>query len=182
MLDKFLLLSCCAPCSCAVIEKLAKEKALAEVVFYNPNIRPLAEYQKRCEENKRVCQIYQIPFIELEYDNERWCALTQGLKNEPERGSRCLECFRLRLASAAEYAHGHGYRVIATTLASSRWKSLAQINEAGNYAASLYDGIVWWDMNWRRNGLQERRNQLIKEYGFYNQQYCGCEFSFRTEK
>ena len=88
-----LLLSCCAPCSCAVVEKLARDKVLAEVVFYNPNIRPEAEYCKRRDENKRVCEAYDIPFIELEYVNERWCALTAGLENEPERGARCSLCF-----------------------------------------------------------------------------------------
>ena len=64
----FLLLSCCGPCSCAVIEKLAQTGQVFSVVFYNPNIRPIAEYRKRCDENKRVCEIYHIPFIELEYD------------------------------------------------------------------------------------------------------------------
>ena len=180
MADKLLLLSCCAPCSCAVIKKLAEAGTDFAVVFYNPNIRPVAEYEKRRDENERVCQIYHVPFIELEYDNDSWCQATKGLENEPERGSRCLECFRMRLASAARYAHTHGYRVITTTLASSRWKSLEQINKAGMEAAAPYDDVVWWDRNWRKNGLQERRGELIRKYGFYNQQYCGCEFSLRS--
>ena len=82
--------------------------------------------------------------------------------------------------STARYAHEHGIRVIATTLASSRWKSLDQINAAGFYAAGLYPDVVWWDRNWRKGGLQERRSQIIKEYGFYNQRYCGCEFSMKN--
>ena len=65
---RFLLLSCCAPCSCAVIEKLAQEKADFAVLFYNPNIRPLAEYQKRRDENERLCRKYGVKFIELEYE------------------------------------------------------------------------------------------------------------------
>jgi predicted adenine nucleotide alpha hydrolase (AANH) superfamily ATPase len=46
----------------------------------------------------------------------------------------------------------------------------------------MADGsVIWWSQNWRKGGLQERRNQILKEYGFYNQLYCGCEFSIRKE-
>ena len=93
MSEPFLLLSCCAPCSCAVIAKLAEAGENFAVVFYNPNIRPQEEYLKRMEENRRVCRIYNVEFIELEYDNDRWCMLTRGLENEPERGKRCSICF-----------------------------------------------------------------------------------------
>ena len=106
----------------------------------------------------------------------------KGLGGEPERGGRCLKCFKLRLLRTAQYAAEHGFKVITTTLASSRWKSLDQINEAGLWACSQVDTVIWWDRNWRRNGLQERRNQIIKEYDFYNQLYCGCEFSMRKEQ
>ena len=102
---------------------------------------------------------------------------------KPERGSRCLKCFTLRLTETARYASEHGFSVFTTTLASSRWKSLEQINEAGRRAAALYPGTLFWEQNWRKGGLQDRRNQLLKEYDFYNQQYCGCEFSMqRLEK
>ena len=100
-----------------------------------------------------------------------------GLEDEPERGGRCLKCFTLRLTETARYASEHGFSVFTTTLASSRWKSLDQINEAGKRAAALYPGTIFWEQNWRKGGLQDRRNQLLKEYDFYNQLYCGCEFS-----
>ena len=112
------------------------------------------------------------------------------MENEPERGGRCLKCFKLRLLRTAEYAMQRGIKVITTTLASSRWKSLDQINEAGLWACSQINGrssaaplasVVWWDQNWRKGGLQERRLQIIKEYDFYNQLYCGCEFSMRKD-
>ena len=118
-----------------------------------------------------------LEIVDADYSHGEWLGRMKGLENEPERGARCLECFRMRLVSAAGYAHKHGYRVITTTLASSRWKDIRQINEAGAFAASLFDDVVWWDRNWRKDGLQERRGELIREYGFYNQQYCGCEFS-----
>ena len=85
----------------------------------------------------------------------------------------------MRLLETARYAHERGISVITTTLASSRWKRLEQINEAGHYAVSHYPDVTWWEQNWRKGGLSERRIAIIKEYDFYNQRYCGCEFSMR---
>ena len=87
--------------------------------------------------------------------------------------------YPLRLLKTAQYARDHGFTVITTTLASSRWKSLEQIEEAGRFAESQVPEVTFWAQNWRKGGLSERRIQIIKDYGFYNQQYCGCEFSMR---
>ena len=89
-------------------------------------------------------------------------------------------CFTLRLTETARKAKELGFRYFATTLASSRWKSLEQIERAGQRAMDAVPGTVFWAQNWRKGGLQERRNQLLKENQFYNQQYCGCEFSARN--
>ena len=105
-----------------------------------------------------------------------------GLEEEPERGERCLQCFRMRMEATARLAHELGISQFATTLASSRWKRLDQISEAGLAAALPYPDVEFLDRNWRKGGLQERRNILLKENGFYNQQYCGCEFSFRQNE
>lgn len=174
MADKILLLSCCAPCSCAVIEKLAQEGRVAAVVFYNPNIRPVAEYRKRCDENKRVCEQYHLPFIELEYDNDRWCALTHGLENEPERGGRCSVCFYMRLKRVMEYAKANGFTAVASVLGVSRYKNLAQVNEAAARASAATD-VPYLEIEGRKGGMQERRAELIKELNLYSQNYCGCK-------
>lgn len=174
MEEKILLLSCCAPCSCAVIKKMAEEKKDFAVVFYNPNIRPFSEYQKRCEENKRVCELYQVPFIELEYDNKRWCEVTQGLENEPERGSRCSICFHLRLKRVMEYAKANGFTAVASVLGVSRYKNLNQVNEMAQ-KASKETNVPYVHIEGRKNGMQEIRMQLIKELNLYNQDYCGCK-------
>ena len=103
----------------------------------------------------------------------------------PERGPRCIECFKFRLLRAARYAATHGYTLLTTTLASSRWKDLKQVDTAGCWACdqvkALNPGaeVAWWNQNWRRGGLQERRNALMKEWDMYNQTFCGCEFSER---
>ena len=172
--EKILLLSCCAPCSCAVIKTLAEQKQNFAVVFYNPNIRPFAEYEKRRDENERVCHLYDVPFLELEYDNERWCALTKGLENEPERGKRCSVCFEMRLTRVMQYARENGYSAVASVLGVSRWKNLAQVNEAANRASAV-TGVPYVQIEGRKHGMQELRAQLIKELNLYNQVYCGCK-------
>jgi 5,10-methenyltetrahydrofolate synthetase len=86
----------------------------------------------------------------------------------------------MRLFSAARYASEHGFKTFTSTLDSSRWKRHDQIVEAGQWAASQFPGLTFWDKNWRQGGLQERRSQIIKEQDFYNQRYCGCEFSMQA--
>ena len=170
------------------------QNGITPVIYYcNPNIYPHEEYEIRKEECTRYAQALGLEIVDADYDHQQWLSCVAGMENEPERGGRCLKCFKMRLLRTAEYARQRGIKVITTTLASSRWKSLDQINEAGLWACGtvnhsgldvdqdLPDGeVIWWDQNWRKGGLQERRLQIIREYDFYNQQYCGCEFSMRT--
>jgi predicted adenine nucleotide alpha hydrolase (AANH) superfamily ATPase len=85
----------------------------------------------------------------------------------------------MRLLATARLAHEKGFSQIATTLASSRWKNLEQIAEAGNWAVSHFPPLEFWNKNWRKDGLSERRKILLLQNGFYNQSYCGCEYSIR---
>ena len=175
--DKVLLHSCCAPCSSAIIECMVANGIHPTVYYYNPNIYPFEEYEIRKAEAKRFVTSQGLSFVDADYDYDGWKEGVCGMENEPERGRRCLQCFKMRLLQTAHYASEHGFTVFTTTLASSRWKSIEQINEAGQWAAAQVDGVTFWEQNWRKGGLQERRNQLLREYGFYNQLYCGCEFS-----
>ena len=175
-----LLHTCCAPCSSAIIEALMQNGITPVIYYCNPNIYPQEEYEIRKNECTRYAQSLGLEIVDADYDHENWLDAVKGMENEPERGGRCLKCFKLRLLRTAQYASERGIKVITTTLASSRWKSLDQINEAGRWACQQTE-IIWWDQNWRKGGLQERRLQIIKEYDFYNQLYCGCEFSIRKE-
>lgn len=177
-----LLHTCCAPCSSAIIECMLQHDIRPTIYYCNPNIYPLEEYNIRKNECTRYAQSLGLDIVDADYDHGAWLACVKGLEQEPERGGRCLKCFKMRLRDTARYASEHGFSVITTTLASSRWKSLDQINEAGAWAVEPFDNVTWWDQNWRRGGLQERRNAIIKEYGFYNQLYCGCEFSMRKDE
>ncbi len=169
--------ACCAPCSSAIVECLLEHGIRPTLFYYNPNIFPDGEYEKRKSECIRHAQMLKLDFVDADYDHQRWLESVKGLEGEPERGARCLRCFKERLAATALYAHENGFQVFATTLTTSRWKSLEQISEAGEYAATLFPGLTFWAENWRKGGLSERRNELVRMHGFYNQQYCGCEFS-----
>ena len=178
-MNKVLLHACCAPCSGAIVEALV-QSGIRPVVFYsNSNIFPREEYDIRLNECIRYARKWGLEVVEDVYDHEAWRSCATGLEAEPERGKRCLMCFKQRLLRAAEYAAAHGFDLLTTTLASSRWKSLDQVNEAGRWACSKVNGVLWWDRNWRKGGLQERRGQIIREENFYNQLFCGCEFSRR---
>ena len=206
-----LLHACCAPCSSAIVEWLLAHDVQPTIYYYNPNIWPREEYDIRKEESKRHAASLGIRWIDDDYDHASWLQHVCGLEHEPERGRRCEQCFTLRLTAAARKAQQLGIPYFATTLASSRWKSLEQINRAGLAAEKIVANLpsLWevsgvgsptpltnlpslregtgvgspfprfWAQNWRKGGLQDRRNELLKEYHFYNQQYCGCEFSIR---
>lgn len=191
-----LLHTCCAPCSSAIIEAMMQNGITPVIYYCNPNIYPYEEYLIRKNECTRYARSLGLEIVDADYDHDVWLEAVKGLESEPERGGRCLKCFKMRLLRAAQYAFSRGIRVMTTTLASSRWKSLDQINEAGLWACNEIAGIsrsgdwsspvqappvLWWDRNWRKGGLQDRRLQIIKEYGFYNQRYCGCEFSMRPD-
>lgn len=185
--DRVLLHACCAPCSSAVIECLLKSGITPTIYYSNSNIVPRAEYDLRLAECVRYAAAFGIEVVEDVWNHDEWAEAVRGLENEPERGARCLRCFSLRLRHSAEYASAHGFKVLTTTLASSRWKRQEQTDEAGRLACEAVSRerpdapVLWWDQNWRKGGLQERRGEIIREMDFYNQLYCGCEYSMRRE-
>jgi predicted adenine nucleotide alpha hydrolase (AANH) superfamily ATPase len=148
--------------------------------YFNPNIYPLPEYEIRKAECSRYALKQGLRIIDGDYDHEQWLEGVEGLENEPERGARCVQCFKMRLYATARLTQTLGFNRFATTLAASRWKDLRQIAEAGHWAAAQFDGVEFWEKNWRKNGLSERRRILLSENNFYNQPYCGCEFSRKT--
>ena len=189
---RILLHSCCAPCSGAVLECLVQNGLRPTVFFSNSNIVPPEEYELRKSELRRYCDFLGVEAVDDDYDHAAWLAEIRGFENEPERGARCSLCFRFRLLRAARYAALHGFAVLTTTLASSRWKNLDQVNAAGVQACSAvaaelgadpafrkFSAPVFWPVNWRKGGLQPRRGEIIREQNFYNQTWCGCEFSRR---
>lgn len=176
---RVLLHACCAPCSCVIIETVVDAGYDCTVYFYNPNIYPREEYDLRKEENKRFARKRGIPFVDADYDQDNWIERVKGLEDEPERGRRCSVCFSMRFERTALYAHEHGFKVFASSLGSSRWKNLDQVNECGLRAAARYPGLVYWAHNWRKEGREQKRTEIVNREQFYQQKYCGCVYSFR---
>jgi epoxyqueuosine reductase len=177
--NNLLLHSCCAPCGVEILERLKFSEIPTTVIFYNPNIHPLEEYELRKEENKRNCDALKIPFEDLDYDTSNWFDRIKGLEQEPERGERCSVCFEMRFERSALYAIEHGFTLLSSTLGISRWKDFEQINRSGERAVSKHKKLEYWTLNWRKNGGSQRMIEFSKREKFYQQEYCGCVYSLR---
>ena len=177
--SKLLLHSCCAPCAGEIMEAVAASGIDTTIYFYNPNIHPKEEYEIRKDENIRFAEKLGFDFIDADYDKDNWFERIKGLENEPERGKRCTVCFDMRFERTALYAHENNFKIFATTLGISRWKDLEQINNSGLKAAKRYNGLGFWDFNWRKQGGSSRMLEITKKEKFYKQEYCGCVYSLR---
>ena len=178
---KLLLHSCCAPCSSYVLEYLSKYFKIT-IVYYNPNISPYDEYKKRLDEQIRLINemksINKISLLECSYDNEVYEEGIKGLELEPERGSRCLKCYHLRLEYTAKLAKEKGFDYFGTTLSVSPYKSSEVLNRIGEELSCVYN-IPYLYSDFKKKEGYKRSIVLSHEYNLYRQDYCGCEFSKR---
>ena len=174
-----LLHSCCAPCSSYVIEYLSQYFFIT-ILYYNPNISPLTEYEKRKKEQIRLIQSMNVPnkvqFMDCDYDNSVYECEIKGLENEPERGKRCTVCFQLRLKKTAQLAKECHYDYFGTTLTVSPYKNSALINEIGKQLEKDC-GVSFLVSDFKKKNGYKRSIELSKEYNLYRQNYCGCKYS-----
>ncbi len=169
-----LLHACCAPCSSAVLERLSA-KFDVTVLYYNPNIRPLAEYTRRAGEfDKLLERGFRFRFVEGNYDAAAFSQAAKGLEGEPEGGPRCGACFALRLCETAHKAAALGIEWFATTLSVSPHKNAAALNLAGEAAAMATGGVRYLPADFKKRGGYARSVELSRELGLYRQEYCGC--------
>lgn len=178
-MKKLLLHSCCGPCSTHVINVL-KERFDLTIFYYNPNIFPQQEYQKRLEEQKRYAMIMGIEVIEGEWDESEFLALAKGHELDKEGGDRCEICFRMRLQKTAQVAKEKGFDLFATTLSVSPHKNTLLINKVGGEVASE-EQIEFLPENFKKQNGYLDSIQLSKKYNLYRQNYCGCRFSIRKD-
>lgn len=178
---KLLLHSCCAPCSTAVIERLVDDFDIT-VFYYNPNIYPKEEYEKRKNEQKRYIKLLnsgkniEIKMLDADYNPIAYYGAVKGLQNEKEGGARCARCFKLRLKRTAMAAKEHGMDIFATTLTVSPHKNSKVINEIGNQIAAEV-GIPFLESDFKKQDGYKRSIDLSKENNLYRQNYCGCKFA-----
>jgi predicted adenine nucleotide alpha hydrolase (AANH) superfamily ATPase len=177
-MEKLLLHACCGPCSTTAINEFAKGHEIA-LYFYNPNIHPKEEYEKRLEQARKVAGTMKKELIEGKYDSEEWKEATKRHKEEKEGGRRCELCFEFRLAKTAEKAKELGIKYFATTLSTGPRKNAKSINEAGNNTGKNH-GIRFIEADLKKRDGYLKSLKISKEMGLYRQHYCGCEYSLRS--
>lgn len=176
---RLFLHSCCAPCSSYVMEYLSQYFSIT-VFYYNPNISPKEEYEKRVEEIRRLIGemkfAHPVTFVEGKYEPERFYEMAKGLEQEPEGGERCFGCYRLRMEEAARLAAEGEYDYFTTTLSISPLKNAGKINEIGEELAGIYK-VEHLPSDFKKKNGYKRSIELSREHDLYRQNYCGCVFS-----
>ncbi len=176
-MKKLLLHTCCGPCAIYVAQKL-KEDYDVTLFFYNPNIYPREEYEKRLNEIKRWSQKENIELIEGEFNQDDWFGKVKGLEKEPEGGARCAVCYKLRLKKTAKYAERNSFDVFTTTLTISPHKKAEIINPIGLKLGKDYE-FEFIEADWKKQEGFKIACELSHQEGFYRQTYCGCKYSIR---
>ena len=184
VVPSLLLHSCCAPCSSYCLEYLSQYFKIT-VLYYNPNLFPAGEYERRVFEQKKLVVAlptkYPVTLVEMKGEPEEFYSAVKGLEHIREGGERCFACFRLRLERAARYAKENGFDFFTTTLTISPLKNAQKLNEIGE-AAGVKFGVRHLPSDFKKKDGYKRSVELSKVYGLYRQDYCGCVFSKRERE
>ena len=169
-----LLHSCCAPCSSHVISVL-KDYFDITIFYYNPNISPIQEYEKRKQEQINFIKQLDcgIKIMDCDYDNDVYEECIKGLENEKEGGASCLNCFRLRLEKTAKLASINNFDYFCTTLTVSPYKNSQVINSIGKELMDIYN-VKWLYSDFKKEEGYKHSIVLSKQYNLYRQDYCVC--------
>lgn len=182
-----LLHACCAPCSSYVVEYLSRYFDIT-IFYYNPNIHPRAEYERRLTELKKFLTQFPlavqnaVKLVVADYQPEEYFEATKvreepALQTEPERGERCRRCYQFRMEKAYQYASQHGFDWFTTTLSISPHKDAEKINTIGEALQKVQEATRYLPANFKKRGGFLRSTQLSAEYGLWRQDYCGCIYS-----
>ncbi len=176
---KLLLHACCGVCSSAVLERLIPYFDIT-VLYYNPNIYPIEEYQKRLEVLKELISKANLPvkLLEVGYNIKEFYEVVKGLEKEKEGGKRCNVCYKLRLEQTALLAQKNKFDYFCTTLSVSPYKKADVLNEIGKSLENKYN-VKYLYSDFKKKEGYKRSNELAKKYNLYRQHYCGCEFSLK---
>ena len=174
-----LLHSCCAPCSSYCLEYLSQYFKIT-VFYYNPNIAPEGEFQKRLAEQRRLIAhqpaVHPVQLIAGDYEPAAFAAVAKGYEDCPEGGARCMRCYRQRLEKTAVLAKEMGFDYFCTTLSISPLKDAQKINAIGQSVGEQY-GVAWLPSDFKKQERYKRSIALSREYGLYRQNFCGCVYS-----
>ena len=174
-----LLHACCAPCSSAIVECMLRNGMKPTVYFSNSNIYPQQEFDIRKHELMRFLEAQQVPYVEDEYDHEEWLATIVGIGEGTGAGKPLLGVFPISSDSCCQVCPGTWIPSAYHHAGFIEMEEHQADRCRRTYCGKGCPDVEWWDMNWRKGGLQNRRGELLKQNEFYNQLYCGCEFSMR---
>ena len=179
---KLLLHACCGVCSSAVLERLLPHFDIT-ILYYNPNIYPEDEYIKRLDTLKKLIKEMKgdIKIMPVNYEQERFYEIAEGLEKEKEGGSRCSKCYHLRLEKTALLAQKYGFDYFGTTLSISPYKNAEKLNTIGKALENKY-GVKYLLADFKKKDGYKRSNELAREFNLYRQNYCGCEYSLEEVK
>ena len=181
---RLLLHSCCAPCSSYTLEYLSEYFEIT-VFYFNPNISPESEFEKRYSEQKRLIESlpakHRISLIKGEYNPEEFFEIAKGLEDAKEGYERCFKCYRLRLEKTAEIAKQQGFDYFCTTLSISPLKNSQKINEIG-FEVGEKHGVLWLPSDFKKKEGFKRSIELSREYDLYRQDFCGCIYSKKAKE
>ena len=184
VVPSLLLHSCRAPCSSYCLEYLSQYFKIT-VLYYNPNLFPAGEYERRVSEQKKLVSAlptkYPVTLVEMKGEPEEFYSAVKGLEHIREGGERCFACFRLRLERAARYAKENGFDFFTTTLTISPLKNAQKLNEIGEAVGEKF-GVRHLPSDFKKKNGYKRSVELSKVYGLYRQDYCGCVFSKRERE
>lgn len=176
---KLLLHACCAPCSSYCLQEL-KDYFDITIYYYNPNIHPTEEYERRLNELKKfltkIDSKNKIELIEVNYNPNEYFNKVKGLEKLGEKSKRCYECYKLRLEESVKYAKENNFDYFTTTLSISPYKNSDWLNEIGSILENKYNVKYLYSDFKKRNGYKISQ-ELSKKYNLYRQDYCGCIYS-----
>lgn len=176
--EKVLLHTCCAICSAHPIKHLQSLGYEVVCYFYNPNIHPQDEHQKRLEAQETLCKSLKCKLVIEEYAPQEFFQI--GLAGEPEKGKRCEKCFELRLSKTFKAAHNLGINNVSTSIVISPHKNFELISQIGLNFGEKY-GINYLSIDFKKNDGLKKSNEITKQLGLYRQNYCGCKYSIRVK-
>ena len=176
--SNLLLHACCGICSAYPVSFLKDAGYNVIVYFYNPNIFPDTEYQKRLEAEKTLCSHFGVDLIEEEYNQEEFFGYVKGFENEPEKGLRCDRCFELTLSKTAEKAKELRIKNFTTTIVISPHKNFQKLSAIGEEIAAK-TGLTFLSIDFKKKDGFLKTNKIANSLSLYRQNYCGCKFSLR---
>jgi len=175
---KVVLHICCGVCAAGAADVLLREGHRVTGYFYNPNIYPEEEYRLRLKAARRTSEQLKFELVDGPYDIENWNSATAALGDEPEGGSRCSICYRIRLEKTFGFMQEMGADAFTSTLTISPHKSAAEISRIGIEIG----GDNYMSRDFKKKDGFKRAVELAKSWELYRQNYCGCIYSLRGRR